>query len=291
MKVEEFEKTTKVELRQKANECFDKSEVAGSLDRPGLLLEAKFYLDEIERREQAWITSRDFFLEIIIIVLIGLELYFGITGGNAQLDVLAKLNSSASETAASLKSLQEKQQAALDAQEQSLQRLGQMNSALRGQLQILAQEQARRLALPAKDRGLYFWVNGVPLTPDTMRFVDYQQVSPTQIEFTLSIRNYGSDTIQNLTMHVYAGSHLLDPQSAPPFAPEVQLRCECTFRDGGRSIFLDFERIRQGETVERTISATYPPDYNSFLIIFSIFGENVSPTQLGSFYKRPPKRE
>jgi protein-disulfide isomerase len=58
VKVEEFEKTRKNELRQKANECFDKSETTGSLDKPGPLLEAKFYLDEIERRQQTSTTNR-----------------------------------------------------------------------------------------------------------------------------------------------------------------------------------------------------------------------------------------
>jgi hypothetical protein len=102
MKTEEFENATEKGLRSKANECFEKLNDSGSHERPALLLEAKFYLDEIERRKQDRVARRDLLLELIVIVLIGLELYFGIAGGNQQLAALQKLDVSTSHTAEAL---------------------------------------------------------------------------------------------------------------------------------------------------------------------------------------------
>ncbi len=115
MNTEEFEKATKKDLRRKANECFDNLKDSGSQEWPALLMEARFYLDEIERREHDWVATRDLWLEIVVIVLIGLEIYFGITGGNAQLTVLQKLDTSASQTATAVATLAEEQKATVAA--------------------------------------------------------------------------------------------------------------------------------------------------------------------------------
>ena len=84
MKAEGFANATEMELRQKANECFDKLESRGSAEKPALLIEAQFYMDEIERREQDRIASRGYRLEkivlgleVIVVILIGLELIDG----------------------------------------------------------------------------------------------------------------------------------------------------------------------------------------------------------------------
>lgn len=115
MNIEEFEKATEKDLRRKANECFDKLKDSGSQEWPALLLSARFFLDEIERREHDRVAKRDLFLELVVILLIGLELYFGFTGGNAQLGVLQKLNTNASQTTTAVRELAEEQRTALDA--------------------------------------------------------------------------------------------------------------------------------------------------------------------------------
>lgn len=128
MNTEEFEKATKKDLRRKANECFDKLKDSGSNEWPALLMEARFYLDEIERREHDRVSTRDLMLELVVIVLIGLELYFGITGGNAQLKVLEKLNTSASQTATTVGGLATEQGSELEAirkLDERVQQLGQ----------------------------------------------------------------------------------------------------------------------------------------------------------------------
>ncbi len=108
MDLEEFEKASETELRQKANEYFSKLNT-GPLDWPAHLLAAKFYTDEIERRAHAkdrkydiWVSRRDLFLEIVVIVLIGAELYFGWKGGNDQLTVLNNMQTSTNKTVETL---------------------------------------------------------------------------------------------------------------------------------------------------------------------------------------------
>jgi hypothetical protein len=118
MKAEEFENAKEKDLRRKANECFEKLENSGSHEKPALLIEAQFYMDEIERRKQDTIARRDLILELVVIALIGLELYFGITGGNQQLCVLQKLDKSTGETATALRTLAEEQKATLAAIEE-----------------------------------------------------------------------------------------------------------------------------------------------------------------------------
>ncbi len=111
MNTADFEKATEIELRRKANECLNRLDDSGSHEKPSLLIEAQFYIGEIERRKQDKIANRDLFLELVVIVLIALELYFGITGGNQQLGVLQKLDTSSGETAAALGTLAEEQKA------------------------------------------------------------------------------------------------------------------------------------------------------------------------------------
>jgi hypothetical protein len=113
MKTEEFENATQKDLRRKANECFEKFENSGSHEKPALLIEAQFYLDEIEHRKQDKVARRDLILELVVIALIALELYFAITGGNQQLKVLNQLETSTGATASALSELGEAQKAML----------------------------------------------------------------------------------------------------------------------------------------------------------------------------------
>ena len=120
MKAEEFENATPKDLRRKANECFEMLENSGSSEKPALLIEAQFYLDEIEHRKQDEVARRDLILELVVIVLIALELYFGITGGNQQLKVLKQLGTSTGATASALSSLAEEQKATLTAIQEAI---------------------------------------------------------------------------------------------------------------------------------------------------------------------------
>jgi hypothetical protein len=136
MKTEEFENATEKNLRLKANECFERLAESGTHERPALLLEAKFYLDEIEHRKQDKVASRDFKmellaigLEIIVILLIGLEL----VDGSQQSKALEATAQSASATAASVSSLQKEQEDTIRIQTEMLHAIEHLNTNAEGQ--------------------------------------------------------------------------------------------------------------------------------------------------------------
>jgi uncharacterized phage infection (PIP) family protein YhgE len=159
MNLEDLSRMSEAELREKANEklippSFETPNGSQVFLKPDLSA-AQFFIDEIERRagdaerkRQRWITTRDLLLEVVVIILIGAEIYFSIVGGNQQLDALQKLNTNttqqlqllqtmnanAEQTAKALKNLTEQQQTALTTQQQTLQMVTQMNGALQNQL-------------------------------------------------------------------------------------------------------------------------------------------------------------
>jgi hypothetical protein len=147
MKAEDFASATELELRRKANECFEKFENSGSHERPALLIEAQFYIGEIERRKQDKVARRDLLLELVVIILIGLELYFGITGGNQQLATLQKLDASANMTAKALNTLTDQQRAALSAQTEMLGTIQKVNAIMQEELNLLSAERKRQPAV------------------------------------------------------------------------------------------------------------------------------------------------
>jgi len=120
MNLEDIEKATDAELRQKALECFEEAPSMDHLVSTILLRKARFYLDELERRKNDNIARRDFRMELIVIFLIGLELVAAIVlaiyGGQQQTkdlkqeltafeqihDVLAHLQDTSKATADSL---------------------------------------------------------------------------------------------------------------------------------------------------------------------------------------------
>jgi hypothetical protein len=79
MRLEELESLSKEDLRQKANEAFAQTETSyvAQRDRDKYYSEARFYVDEIERRSTSWVSIRDFVLEVVVIALIGWEIYMG----------------------------------------------------------------------------------------------------------------------------------------------------------------------------------------------------------------------
>jgi hypothetical protein len=142
MRVEEFEKLTRKRLREKANECFDEMKTAGHEQRPGLLLQAQFYLNGLDHRYESARSHRELILELIIIGLIGLEL----REGHNQAKVLDRMDTSTAATVTAVQTLQKAQLDSLKTQKDSLQMIGEMNGAIADQLKIVKTEQAERRA-------------------------------------------------------------------------------------------------------------------------------------------------
>jgi hypothetical protein len=131
MKVEDFEKATEIDLRGQANECFNRLHDSGSHETPALLIEARFYMDEIERRKQDKVAKRDFImgwlsigLEIIVILLIVLEL----VEGGKQSSALDAVANSARATAANIGSLQKEQEDTARIQTETLHAIEKLNA-------------------------------------------------------------------------------------------------------------------------------------------------------------------
>jgi len=111
MTAEEFEKASEKDLRQIANQRFNEGSkvVINEMARTALLTEARFYLDEIDRRDDAFRSRRDFWMEFAIITLILVEIafsYISFREGKSQSVVLSNLEASSRATANTLAELQ-----------------------------------------------------------------------------------------------------------------------------------------------------------------------------------------
>jgi hypothetical protein len=87
-------------LRQRANQLFEDASEAGELVRTALLTEARFYLDEIDRRDDRFRSRRDFWMEVAVITLIVIEIAFSFIAfreGKEQFAVLNNLEASSRE--------------------------------------------------------------------------------------------------------------------------------------------------------------------------------------------------
>ncbi len=110
MTFDQFEKASKRDLREKAKECFEKSqdETVNPMIRSGYILEAQLYTTELERRQSSRIALRDLLLELVVIALIGWEIYMSYGDDklmNKQNGILSGLQQSTSDTASTIKGL------------------------------------------------------------------------------------------------------------------------------------------------------------------------------------------
>jgi hypothetical protein len=299
MRVEEFETTTKQQLRAKANECFARLDTAGALDRPGILAEAQFYLREIDRRYESWISLRDLILEIVVIILIGLELYFGITEGNKQAMILNQMNSSTTLTATTMKTLQQSQQDSLEEQKKSLDSLNQMNGklqtslqktgdmtvAMQDQLKILQEEQSSRLAEQAKKPKLELDSNMIPLNTLSIIPLKPREQTETKVTFDLLLRNIGDAPARNGFMRVIVN------------AKEVHLECSAPSQflyeepeSAMHTLLVPFQIIRPGGNIPMSVSAIFTKGQQPFSILFNVDADEIpTATFLGGINYPPIK--
>ncbi len=114
MTFEQFEKARPEDLKAQAKECFDliNSPQIPNEFQVAKLLEAQFYMQELDRRHGSWVATRDLILEIVVIVLIGAEIVLAVKQGvdegvmmDKQNAILSKLNDSSSATATSMRLL------------------------------------------------------------------------------------------------------------------------------------------------------------------------------------------
>jgi len=121
MTFEQFERASPEELKAQAKQCFDLINDAQIVNefQVAKLLEAQFYMQELDRREDSRIAIRDFRLEVAVIALIFIEIILSVAGillaikqGNGedklmdkQNTILANLQNSTSDTGEAMKEL------------------------------------------------------------------------------------------------------------------------------------------------------------------------------------------
>jgi hypothetical protein len=110
MLLNEIEKLTKKQLRQRVDAAFELAEQKG----PGYLAEAQFYMRELEHRRDSFTSIRDLVLEIVVIALIGWEIHMSYRGERLESQnfekeqaVFANLQTSSAATAGTLTALED----------------------------------------------------------------------------------------------------------------------------------------------------------------------------------------
>ena len=108
MTFEQFEKANRKTLREEAKQCFERAQDGQSQTdfQVMKLLEAQLYMQELDRRHDSWIAWRDLILEVVVIALIGGEIWLGWKQGtnestmmDKQDTILGNLDTSTSATA------------------------------------------------------------------------------------------------------------------------------------------------------------------------------------------------
>lgn len=87
MTFDEFERASTGQLRAQARKCFERHQNGieeSAESNLAALVEAQFYLNEVERKSSSRVALRDLFLEIVVIVLIGGEIGLAVYQGTHQ---------------------------------------------------------------------------------------------------------------------------------------------------------------------------------------------------------------
>lgn len=121
LKLENMSEMSEGELRIVIKAALDHARDSSPIDRLAMLQEAQFYTRELERRDDAFIAKRDFWLEMIVIGLITMELVLGLyqekeqsKTATQQQEVLGNLQKSTAATAATMEKMNTAMQSELD---------------------------------------------------------------------------------------------------------------------------------------------------------------------------------
>jgi hypothetical protein len=207
---EEFLKASDDELLTRADECLKRSGTALDvapmyLDdavKLRLFFEAHSCISEVVRRQaertaerdrerNEQIALRDFWMEVVVILLIGLEIVVGIYEGRRQGAVLdqqvAVLRNMETSTANTAKALQ---QATIS--------LANLAKAQDESLRIFQEEEADR----AKKPKLTLYIGHIPLAPGRENTIKPRQQSDSTATFDMVLRNVGEANANRITWRV-----------------------------------------------------------------------------------------
>ena len=166
MNTTELNKLTDAQLIGEADKHLSQVDESGGLDKSHLMILAQFYLAEVTRREQArqYDTERrlrrfelslaiiELLLTIVIVWMIGVEL----KDATRQATILQEMNAHTLEQATLIQSM-------LDQQKSMLDTVRDTNQNAQQQLEILSNEQRRRLAEEARHPEIRLFLGDVPI--------------------------------------------------------------------------------------------------------------------------------
>jgi len=315
MRAEDAKRLTIKELEEQADVCFITADQINEdqrhFEKLRLQLEAQYYLTLAARKHDDRVARRDFWMEVAVIVLIGLELIlggYGIKEGRQQGKVLEHMDVSAAATATAMDNVKQStadSATAMNAaskslttlakdQDKSLHRLEQMDqtlqaslkqtntmaSALQTQLEILQKEQADRLALLArKPKLVLYW--GDDLSVDRPNY-DFTPIAETDTSatFHFTFRNQGKAEASRVELGISIRARDVSLQISPPLKTPRGPYAEPT---------LEFDFLRPNAPAAIIMTFTFPKGHEPFYVFFFADADEVEWTPLGQITVHPRK--
>jgi hypothetical protein len=308
MRAEELDNLTEKELLASANGCFARAETTVLYLKPSpeervrLLLEAQFYLTAVARKRDDRVARRDFWMEVAVIILIGLEIVLSLAAlreGAQQSKVLDHMDQSAAATASAMKLATASLQTLADDQGKSLARLNDMNNSLqaslsrtgtmasttRKQLEVLQKEQADRQAQLAKKPKLALYIGAVPANTALTVNLPVREQTDTTITLDLNLTNEGDATANQVALRAVV--------AAKDVALQASLYTERTVEPADstqHTFIIQVAPLHARVTVPMTATFTFPKGQPKFKVTFSIDANEIETgTPLGTIELAPRK--
>jgi hypothetical protein len=320
MRAEDFDKATIRQLQARADTCFD---LAGSpLEEPKflnpggmpgdvgdaaklrLLLEAQFYVAAVVRKRDEKVARRDFWLEVAVIILIGIEIILSIIGiriaikeGKDQATILGNIRDSTKDSATamsaakdSLGSLAGQQVVLLNdfnkmngVLQDSLARTREMASLSKEQLKVIQDEQQRRLAQEAKKPKIALYFESMPInTVFDLKFKPRAETDATT-DLDLMLTNDGDGIASRPMLRALVQGKDVQMAGIPGLikAPEPE--------DSPSHVYtVNLENMRPQIKFLLIVTFNYPKGQKPFQVFFSIDADEISTgTPLGGVIIRP----
>lgn len=265
MNVAELSQLSETELRARIDLALGNIiQGMSAQEKANYWVEAQFFINEIERREQARerkkqriIGWRDFILEVIVILLIAIEIYEGgqqttvLTGLKTSVD---SLNQSTSRTADNVAKSTQAQSDALDTQKQSL-------AAMKNQLDILREDQNQRIAELTKQ----------PLLQIRVRA---RQITATNAKYEIILENSSAVPAKDFLVYCRTDNNA------------VTLSIQNNQSESGQTSFYD-PLLGPRKRVTLVLTMQYPSGIKSFHVRVWSSGENIPQKNLGDLLVQP----
>lgn len=203
MTFEEFSDADDLMLLLETKACFDEynDPNTGGLDKPALLLEAQFYIQELGRREDSRIARRDFRMELVVIFLIGLELVaavvLAIWGGREQDRANQKQLTALGQVQGNLSNLNESSKATADTLTQLKAVTETMNGAIQKEVALfydirvnIVYEQGSKTLLVINNGRTSVTLWGVKVGDDKVLMMIAPQIMPPSGSYNFTFEGY-----------------------------------------------------------------------------------------------------